>query len=121
MPVAGTFGNARRNETSGPGLSQLDLTLQKNVALYERMNLEFKADAYNVLNHPNFGNPGNIRLAQGIPSAPGAANSIQPGTAFPTGLNGTGGTSFGNLSGTVGNQVGIGTNRQLQLSLRLKF
>ena len=58
MPAPGTFGNARRNDTTGPGLSQLDLTLQKNFTVYEGVKAEFKADAYNILNHPNFANPG---------------------------------------------------------------
>lgn len=121
VPAPGTFGNARRNDTTGPGLTQLDLTLVKRFRVYERANVEFKADAYNVLNHPNFANPGTVRLNQGIPSAPGAANSLQPGTPFPAGNNATAGSAFGALSSTVGNQVGVGTNRQLQLSLRLLF
>ncbi len=121
VPVPGTFGNARRNDTTGPGLTQFDLTLSKKFSLYERVHAEFKADAYNIFNHPNFANPGTVRLSQGIPSAPGAANSLQPGTPFPNGNNATAGSAFGALSATVGNQVGLGTNRQLQLSLRVSF
>ena len=121
VPAPGTFGNARRNDTTGPGLQQLDLTLSKNVTVYEGVHAEFKADAYNIFNHPNFANPGTVRLSQGLPSAPGAANSLQPGTPYPAGNNATAGTAFGALSSTVGNQVGIGTNRQLQLSVRLLF
>jgi hypothetical protein len=60
-----------------------------------------------------------VRLSQGIPSAPGAANSLQPGAPFPARNNATAGTAFGALSSTVENKVGIGTNRQLQLSLRI--
>ncbi|MES2392866.1 MAG: TonB-dependent receptor [Acidobacteriota bacterium] len=121
VPLPGTFGNARRNDTSGPGLEQFDLTLSKAFRVAEGVKAEFKADAYNLLNHPNFGNPGTVRLSQGIPSAPGAANSLQPGVPFPAGNNATAGTAFGALSSTVGNQVGIGTNRQLQLSVRVSF
>jgi hypothetical protein len=119
IPAAGTFGNSRRNNYSGPGLAQLDLTLQKTFPITEQVHGEFKADAYNILNHPNFANPGTVRLGQGLPAGPSSANAIQPGTPFPN--LATAGTSFGTLSSTVGNQVGLGTNRQLQLSLRLVF
>jgi hypothetical protein len=76
--------------------------------------LNFKTEIFNILNHPNYANPGNVRLAQTLAS--GAAN--QPGAPFSAG---NAGASFGNLSSTVGNQVGIGANRQIQLSLRANF
>lgn len=123
-PAPGTFGNSRRNNYSGPNLMQLDLTLQKTFHLFERANAEFKADAYNILNHANFANPGNVRLAQAIPASPTSATNLQPGMTFSggsTGSNGNAGSLFGTNSSTVGNQVGLGTNRQLQLSLRLTF
>jgi len=119
VPAPGTFGNSRRNNYSGPGLGQLDLTLQKTFAIAERLHAEFKADAYNILNHPNFANPGTVRLSQGVPAGAATANTIQPGTPFPN--LAIAGSSFGTVSSTVGNQVGLGTNRQLQLSLRVAF
>lgn len=117
-PAPGTFGNSRRNNYSGPNLTQLDLTLQKSFHVYERASAEFKADAYNILNHANFANPGNLRLAQAIPTNAASATNLQPGTPFSSG---NAGSLFGTESSTVGNQVGLGTNRQLQLSLRLTF
>ncbi len=119
VPAPGTFGNARRNGYDGPGLAQFDLTLAKTFRIVERANLELKADAYNILNHPNLANPGTVRLTQGIPASIGAANTVQPGTPF-TGPA-SAGTSFGTEGSTVGNQVGLGTNRQLQLSARFTF
>ncbi|MDE1175667.1 MAG: TonB-dependent receptor [Edaphobacter sp.] len=113
-PAPGTFGNYRRNDLTGPNLAQLDLTLSKQFHFTERTNLEFRSEIYNVMNHPNYANPGNVRLAQTLTT--GAAN--QPGAAFS---QGTAGSSFGQLSSTVGNQVGIGANRQIQLSLRAIF
>ncbi len=113
-PAPGTFGNARRNDLSGPNLAQLDMTLGKSFRPVERFSLDFKAEVFNILNHPNYANPGNVRFAQTLTS--GAAN--QPGAAFSAA---TAGSSFGNLSSTVGNQVGIGANRQIQLSLRANF
>lgn len=117
-PAPGTFGNSRRNNYSGPNLAQLDLTLQKNFTITEHVHTEFKADAYNIFNHANFANPGNVRLAQAIPASATAATNLQPGAAFSSA---TAGSLFGTNSSTVGNQVGLGTNRQLQLSLRVTF
>lgn len=114
-PAAGTFGNSRRNDYTGPSLSQLDLTLSKAFRVSERASLDFHADAYNVLNHPNYANPGTVRLSQTLATAPGKGS--QPGTPFTSSNAG----SFGQLTSTVGNQVGIGANRQIQLSLRAIF
>ena len=117
VPFAGAFGNSSRNSLSGPSLAQLDLTLGKKFALAEKSNLEFRAEIYNILNHANFANPGNLRLQQILPSGPGKAG-LQPGQAFNTS---TAGANFGVATSTVSNQIGIGTNRQIQLSLRLNF
>ncbi|MDP9050795.1 MAG: hypothetical protein M3O31_08750, partial [Acidobacteriota bacterium] len=114
-PAPGKFGNSRRNDYSGPNLSQLDLTLSKAVRVYEGYSIDFHADAYNVLNKPNYANPGTVRLTQTLATAPGTG--VQPGTPFTASNAG----SFGALTSTVGNQVGIGANRQIQLSLRLLF
>ena len=119
VPAPGTFGNARRNGYDGPGLAQFDLTLAKSFAFFERTHLELKGEAFNILNHPNLANPGTVRLSQGIPTSASTGGTIQPGAPF-TGPS-TAGSSFGNESATVGNQVGIGTNRQLQLSARITF
>ena len=67
MCCPGTFGSARRNDYTGPKLSQLDLTLSKDLPLNESHHLEFHADAYNVLNKPNYANPGTVRLPQTSP------------------------------------------------------
>jgi hypothetical protein len=114
-PAPGTFGNARRNNYSGPILAQLDLTLSKTFDATDKLKFEFHADAYNVLNHPNYANPGTVRLPQTLATAPG--NGSQPGTPFTSSNAG----AFGALTSTVGNQVGIGANRQIQLSLRANF
>jgi hypothetical protein len=114
-PAPGTFGNSRRNNYSGPVLAQLDLTLSKTFDATSKLKFEFHADAYNVLNHPNYANPGTVRLPQTLATAPG--NGSQPGTPFTSANAG----AFGALTSTVGNQVGIGANRQIQLSLRANF
>ena len=125
VPAAGTFGNSSRNSLTGPDLFQLDLTMSKQFPISEKVRMEFRAEIYNILNRANFANPANLRLAQGIPNGGTFANgvvplgtSIQPGQAFSTA---TGGGNFGVATSTVSNQIGIGTNRQIQLSLRLNF
>jgi hypothetical protein len=117
VPAPGTFGNSGRNLLSGPALAQLDLTLSKKFSVTERVNIELRSEAYNITNHANFANPGNLRLNTGLPTAPGAAG-IQPRVPFSAAA--AGGT-FGVLNSTVSNQIGLGTARQLQLALRLNF
>ncbi len=56
-PAAGTFGNAGRNIINGPGLVNLDVAVVRTFHLTERMGAQFRAQAYNALNHPNFSFP----------------------------------------------------------------
>lgn len=124
IPAAGKFGNSARNSLQGPGLQQFDVTLSKKFVFMEKANLEFRAEIYNILNKTNFANPANLRLGQGIVNggtfAGGVvpASGLQPGT--PYSLTNAG-TNFGVATSTVSNQVGLGTNRQVQLSLRMSF
>jgi hypothetical protein len=50
-------GTERRNDIPGFGLSQIDVSLGRKFQITDRLKLEFRADAFNVLNHPNFTNP----------------------------------------------------------------
>ena len=54
VPCPGTVGNSRRNQLIGPGLSQWDVTLLKNMKITERLNMQFRWEVYNVLNRANF-------------------------------------------------------------------
>jgi len=60
MPAQYSFGSAGRNVVIGPGLVNLDLSLQKQWPLRESEAVEFRVDAFNALNHPNFNLPGRI-------------------------------------------------------------
>lgn len=60
LPGALMFGNAPRNNVIGPGLVDLDTSLQKETSLYESLKLQFRFDVFNMLNHPNFNLPGRI-------------------------------------------------------------
>jgi len=55
--AAGTFGNSGRNSMTGPGAWNWDLALVKNVAIREPLQLGFRFEAFNLLNHANFNNP----------------------------------------------------------------
>ena len=57
-PAPYTFGNAGRNIIPGPGNEVVDLALHKKFSIGERMGAEFRAEGFNVLNHPNLGIPG---------------------------------------------------------------
>jgi hypothetical protein len=51
---AGRFGNAGRNIARGPGMVNVDASLFRNFRLSERLNLQFRAECFNVANHANF-------------------------------------------------------------------
>lgn len=56
-PAAFTFGNAGRNTVYGPGMQTMDLALVRAFDLGERFKFELRAEAYNALNHSNWGTP----------------------------------------------------------------
>ncbi len=113
VPQPGTFGNLGRNALRGPGISQLDLTLSKTLHVSERANFQLRAECFNILNHAVFATPGGS-----TPRLADATGTLQPGQAYTTG---SAGGNFGALTSTVSNQVGLGTNRQFELSLRVNF
>jgi hypothetical protein len=51
------FGNSGRNILRGPGTKQLDFSLFKSFRLGENRRLQFRAEAFNALNTPQFNNP----------------------------------------------------------------
>ncbi|HWR17733.1 MAG TPA: hypothetical protein VN577_23085 [Terriglobales bacterium] len=57
LPPQYTFGNAGINTVIGPGLRNVDLSLIKNTKVLEKMNLQFRAEAFNVANHLIMANP----------------------------------------------------------------
>ena len=60
FPAPGTFGNAGRNILEGPGFQNVNASLLKNTRITERVNLQFRAEAFNLFNHPNFNLPDNF-------------------------------------------------------------
>ena len=95
-PAIDTWGNLGRNVARGPGYYEIDTALQKDIPLTERLKLEFRAEAFNLLNHPIYGDPDSD-----VSDGPGVFGVI---------------TSQLNTGAT-----GIGTSRRLQFMLRLEF
>jgi hypothetical protein len=70
-------GNAGRNILIGPGLANLDFSVFKNNYIKEKYNVQFRAEFFNILNHPNFA----------VPISPDNAD-IFDATGAPTGVAG---------------------------------
>jgi hypothetical protein len=111
---AGTrhFGNMGRNSLRGPAFKELNFSIFKDTHLTERAILQFRADFFNILNHPNFANP-NLPNFITDPAS--------------NGLDATG-RGIGNLGLTATGDVGIGNPflggggpRGTQFSLKITF
>jgi hypothetical protein len=96
----GTIGAQSRNGLSGPGFEDTDVSLAKFFTIYRESKLQFRADAFNLLNHPNLGQPVSQFTVSGTSVTPGTFGQITS-TRFPVGDS--------------------GSSRQLQLSLKLLF
>jgi hypothetical protein len=74
-PQLATFGNVGNNSAFGPGEVNVDLALNKLFTIRERYSLQLRAEAYNALNHPNYGNP-NGCVDCSLDSNPGKITDI---------------------------------------------
>jgi hypothetical protein len=75
------FGNLGRNAVIGPGFSNTDFSVVKNTRLGERVRVQFRAELFDLFNHANFGQPGNVA------GTPGFGRITA--TRFPTGESGS--------------------------------
>lgn len=57
LPASGTFGDAGRNILTAPGLVTLDFAIARVFTITEKMHLQFRGEAFNLANHPNFQQP----------------------------------------------------------------
>ena len=53
-PGYGFFGNASNGTITGPGYTSFNVSLYKTFPITNRLNMQFRAEAFNVANHPNF-------------------------------------------------------------------
>jgi hypothetical protein len=72
-PVAGDYGNAGRNSFRGPRFFNVDASLVKSFAITERKRVIFRAEAYNLFNNVDFGNPS---MAISTPSTFGKISGV---------------------------------------------
>jgi hypothetical protein len=93
LQAAGTLGNLGRDVAFGPHFINTDIAVLKDTKLRESLNLQFRAEFFNIFNHANFG----------LPVA----------TAFSGA--GTPNSQFGKITSIVG------TPRQIQMALKLTF
>ena len=116
-----TIGTVGRNSLRGPAYFQFDLSGMKNFAITERVTMQFRADIFNIFNHPNFTSPDG-----GICTSVQSASPTKPAscTISPAGVPAIN-SNFGRVGQTIadanGTQIGGGTARQAQFSLRFTF
>jgi hypothetical protein len=77
LPGLYTFGNAPRNAVIGPGLSEFDISLQKDMAVRESAKVQLRSEAYNLFNHPNFNIPNRIAFTPNFGKISSALDSRQ--------------------------------------------
>ena len=107
-PVPNTAqGDLGRNALRGFGATQWDITLRRQFRFTDRLNLQARADFFNLLNHPNFGSPVNY-----------LSDTAQFGQATQM-LNNYLGS--GGQSGGLNPLYQIGGPRSIQLALRFQF
>jgi hypothetical protein len=105
IPV-GQQGTLGRNALRGFSMSQVDFALRRRFPLTERLSLQFRAEFFNLFNHPNFGDPiGNLSNANFGQSLNMLAQSL----------------GAGGLSGGFAPLYQVGGPRSIQLALRLQF
>jgi len=91
-----TLGTLARNTLYGPGFANIDAAVVKNTKITERLNFQIRADAFDLLNHPNYGQPGRV-------------------LSLPTSTN------FGIISSTRTPPGDFGSSRQIQLAAKIQF
>jgi len=95
-PAYGQFGTMGRNLFQDAGFRNLDFSIAKNWHFGERLKAQFRAEFFNILNHPNFANPygGQNGYGNNDPGAPGAfgCGCATPDVAAANPVIGSGGS-----------------------------
>jgi Carboxypeptidase regulatory-like domain len=109
VPAVGAWGNAARNLATGPALWQDDSAAEKTLHLTARNNMILRAEAFNMFNRAQYGQP-NPTLGITTNPTTGARSLDVP-------------SSFGTITSTVNSTglVGTGTPRVLEFSLRVTY
>ena len=104
-------GDAPRNFVRGFGSYQMDLAVRRDFPIHERLKLQFRAEAFNIFNHPNFGNI-NANYCSLDPASPDFAPGCTFGQATFTLAKSLGGLS---------SLYQTGGPRSMQFALKLIF
>jgi hypothetical protein len=122
------FGNLGRNAFVGPDFKNFDFSLAKDTKLNEHLNMQFRADIFNLFNHPNFSNPTlpnflvDLETNGGVASVPGdpkcAAAPFIGCRAFGQGFLPTNATPDVAIGYPF---LGGGGSRDIQLALKFTF
>jgi hypothetical protein len=103
LPAKGTWGNLGRFIARGPGVFEIDSSLTKTFKLSERVGLNFRAAAFNLLNHPQYKNPSS------------SLGSFTGSSPKPS-------ASFGKITSILNTgATGTGAPRRVEFMLRLEF
>ena len=94
-----------RNYLRGPKFWQADLVVSKDVRFASSQSVQLRVEMFNITNRLNYENPA-VALPNGTPGVP--FTDAQAGT-------------FGYMLGPLNRTVGLGTPRQMQISLRYMF
>ncbi len=120
VPGTRHFGNLGRNALKGPSFKEFNFAIYKSTAITERLNMQFRADFFNLFNHPNFANP----FLPAFLSDPGLNG---PSLVNVGGVNREVGAAPGGVISATGD-VGIGNPflggggpRGIQLALKFTF
>jgi hypothetical protein len=100
LPAVGQIGNLRRGQVRGMPITNLDASLSKNWRIHERYGIQFRAEAFNLFNHPNFVGFNTALSLQGVRTQPNFGRSQNP--------------AFGTLNATQ-------SHREIQFGLKFSF
>jgi hypothetical protein len=105
--IYGTYGNVKRDSLLGPHLTELDFSAAKTSKITEKLNLEFRAEFFNLLNHTNFLTPNEVVYS----SAPTVTTTAGVQTVTPSAVSPTAGVVTATST----------TSRQIQFGAKFEF
>jgi hypothetical protein len=132
QPGTRHYGSLGRNVLSGPTYKQWDLAIYKNTAITEHVNMQLRAEFFNILNHPNFANPELPAFiadpASNLALPPNPPPGLPPGCGCGFHVNGNREVGNGAYQIVATGDVGIGNPflggggpRGIQLAAKFTF
>ncbi len=122
VPAAGRQGTLARNALRAFPARQIDLSLRRQFNLTETLRLQFRAEAFNLTNTPNFNDPTAAFTAPALlPCGPNTTNFGCSISMLGRGLSGNTGATQTSPSAGFNSLYQVGGARSLQLSFKLLF